>query len=142
MLSKASKYVISAVLYLSKNASEEKKMGPKEIAEKLDIPAPFLAKNLQKLTKDGIITSIKGPNGGFYLTDDNNKKSLFDIIDCVDSIEKFDQCYLGHESCSENNPCVVHHLYAPFKSELINKLKSKTIEEMADEDALNNGNFI
>ena len=138
MLSKASKYAISSVLYLSNNTSRENKLGAKQLAEILSIPAPFLAKTLQELTKKGIISSIKGPHGGFYLTKENEKKTLFNIIDCLDDIEKFNQCYLGQPDCSDDKPCVVHHLYMPFKKELIKKLKDKTILEMAKEYAINN----
>ena len=138
MLSKASKYAITAVLYLTNSASKEKKIGSKLIAKVLDIPAPFLAKTMQELTKKDIISSVKGPNGGFYLSDNNKTKTIFDIITCIDNVDKFDQCYLGQAECNEENPCVVHHLYAPFKSKLIKKLKTKTILEMADEYAVNN----
>jgi Rrf2 family protein len=133
MLSKASKYAISAVLYLTNNSSTEHKLSSKEIADSIEIPAPFLAKTMQQLTKKRIISSIKGPHGGFYLSEKNLKKTLFDIIECVDDIEKFNSCYLGQNNCNENNPCVAHFIYAPFKDKLIRKLKTKTILEMAKE---------
>lgn len=133
MLSKASKYAISAVIYLSNNSTIDEKLGSKEIAEAIEIPAPFLAKTLQQLTKKGIISSIKGPHGGFYFSEKNSNKTLFDIIECVDDVEKFNSCYLGQNNCDENNPCVAHNIYAPFKEKLIRKLKTKTIIEMADE---------
>ena len=137
MLSKASKYAITAVLHIANKASKENKLGSKQLANQLNIPAPFLAKTLQELTKKGIISSIKGPHGGFYLSKENEKKTLFNIIDCLDDIEKFNQCYLGQPDCSDEKPCVVHHLYMPFKKELIKKLKDKTILEMANEYASN-----
>jgi Rrf2 family protein len=137
MLSKASKYAISSVLYLANNASSENKLGAKQLAELLKIPAPFLAKTLQELTKKDIISSIKGPHGGFYLSKKNEKNTLFNIIDCLDDVEKFNQCYLGQSECSDEKPCVVHHLYTPFKKDLVRKLKEKTIVEMAKEYAKN-----
>ena len=140
MLSKASKYAITAVLHLAKKASKENKLGSKQLADQLNIPAPFLAKTLQELSKKGIISSTKGPHGGFYLTKENEKKTLFNIIDCLDDIEKFNQCYLGQPDCSDDKPCVVHHLYLPFKNELIKKLEEKTILEMANEYTSNNNN--
>ena len=138
MLSKASKYAISAVLYLTNNASKEQKIGSKIIAEKLELPAPFLAKTMQELTKKGLIKSVKGPHGGFYLSKKDKENTVYEIIDCVDDITKFDQCYLGQPECNEENPCVVHYLYVPFKNKLLNKLKNKTILEMATEFAKNN----
>lgn len=138
MLSKSSKYAIRAVLYIAQTATIENKIGSKEVAEKLKIPAPFLAKTLQELTKKNIISSIKGPHGGFYLTEENQQRSLFDIIDCIDNAQKFEECFLGQIECDDNKPCVVHHLYKPFKNKLIEKLKTKSIIEMSKEYATNN----
>ena len=138
MLSKSSKYAIRAVLYIAQTATNENKIGSKEVAKKLEIPAPFLAKTLQELTKKKIISSIKGPHGGFYLTEENQQRSLFDIIDCIDNAQKFEECFLGQIECDDNKPCVVHHLYKPFKNKLIEKLKTKSIIEMSKEYATNN----
>lgn len=113
------------------------KDGLKKIADTLYITALFLAKFLQKLTQNKIISSIKGPNGGFYITTENGKKTIFDIINCIDDTTKFNQCYWGQAECNDENPCIVHSLYYPFKNQLIKKLKDRTILEMADEFAIN-----
>ena len=138
MLSKSSKYAIRAVLYIAQTATIVNKIGSKEVAKKLEIPAPFLAKTLQELTKKKIISSIKGLHGGFYLTEENQQRSLFDIIDCIDNAQKFEECFLGQIECDDDKPCVVHHLYKPFKNKLIGKLKTKSIIEMSNEYATNN----
>ncbi|MDD7913856.1 RrF2 family transcriptional regulator [Polaribacter ponticola] len=88
MLSKASKYAIRAVLLIANSACKNNKVGSKKLATELNIPAPFLAKTLQELTKSNIISSVKGPHGGFYLSKESENKTLFNIIDCVDDIEK------------------------------------------------------
>ena len=141
MLSKSSKYAVRAVLYITCSSSKEKKIGTKEIADTLDIPAPFLAKTLQLLSKNKIISSVKGPHGGFYLTKDNQEKSIFDIIDCIDGQHIFEECFLGYPECSDIAPCVVHDVYSPFKKKLLKKLKTKTILEMAKESAENFNSF-
>jgi len=133
MLSKSSKYAIRAVLYIANNANDNRKIGSKEIAKKLILPAPFLAKTLQELTRKEIISSVKGPKGGFFLTPQNANKSILDIINCIDGLQKFDECFLGQHQCNDESPCVVHHLYMPFKEKLLIKLRTKTITEMAKE---------
>jgi len=138
MLSKSSKYAIRAILYLANHTNDTHKIGSKEVATQLNIPAPFLAKTLQELTKKEILSSIKGPNGGFFLTKENHQKSLLDIIACIDGIQKFDACFLGQHECNDETPCVVHHIYLPFKNKLMNTLKTKSILEMAKEYAKNN----
>ena len=87
MLSKSSKYAIRAVLHLSLNSNENKKYSPKKIAEMINIPAPFLAKTLQELTKRNIISSTKGRNGGFYLTKADKLNPMLSIVDCIDGLD-------------------------------------------------------
>ena len=72
MLSSASKNAIRAILYLAKNSDQQNKINVKSIAEDLESPQPFLAKLLRQLSSNKLVTSVKGPNGGFYL----NKKNL------------------------------------------------------------------
>lgn len=131
MLSNQSKYAIRSVLYLAINASKTNKIGSAEVGDKTNIPKPFLAKILQKLSREKLIVSAKGPNGGFYLSDKELNKSLLDIIECVDGLDSFNSCFIGLPKCSDHNPCAIHHIAAPWRDELVAELKVKTIAEMA-----------
>ncbi len=133
MLTNSSKYAIRAVLYLAVYTNENKKMGSKEVADSIKIPAPFLAKILQKLVKDDLISSTKGPRGGFYLTEENLEKSMLDIVACSEGIDLFKECFLGLERCGDENPCAIHHMVAPFKKMMIEGMGNKTIAEFAKE---------
>lgn len=133
MLSKSSKYAIRAVLYLSINSNENKKLSPIEIAESIDIPAPFIAKILQKLTKRGLITSVKGRGGGFYLTEKNKKNSIISIVDSIDGVDKFQECMLGLPICSDLNPCPIHNTISILRKNIVEHLTYKTIDELASE---------
>ena len=133
MLSKSSQYAIRAVLYLSLNSNVERKYSPKEIAKAIDIPAPFLAKTLQELTKRDLISSIKGRNGGFYLTEENKNHTLISIVDGIDGLSKFQECILGLTVCSNDNPCSLHHATAPLRKKMIEELTFKTINDLTKE---------
>ena len=74
MFSQACKYAIRAVLYLAVHASEGKKVGVKDIAAALDVPKYFLAKILQQLSRNNLISSTKGPSGGFFLSEKTAKR--------------------------------------------------------------------
>ena len=130
MLSKSSTYAIRAVLYLSIHSDVEKKYSPKDIADVIDIPAPFLAKTLQLLTKNNLISSIRGRNGGFYLTKKDKFNNLMSIIEIIDGLDKFNKCLLGLSVCSDENPCPIHHAVSPFKKQLIEELTHKTINDL------------
>ncbi len=133
MLSNSSKYAIRAVLYLAIKTNESRKMGSKEVAEAINIPAPFLAKILQLLSKENVISSTKGPNGGFYLTKNDASNTILDIIDCTEGVEIFKKCFFGLQRCSDENPCAIHYLVAPFKADLLEKIGEKTIADFAKE---------
>lgn len=131
MLSNACKYAIRSVLYLAINSNNSNKISVKTIADELETPHPFLAKLLQQLTKSQLVSSAKGPKGGFYLDTKNSKNSVWDIIKSIDNTHKFDNCFLGLAKCDDKNPCPVHFIVAPFKQSILKNFKDKTIAEYA-----------
>ncbi len=106
MFSTTSKYAIRAVLYLAmldkKNDNPEKvlKVGIKKLAEDLKIPTFFLGKIMQTLAKNKILTSYKGPNGGFSFNKNPDEISLLDIVRIFDGDEVFSSCILGLNLCN------------------------------------------
>lgn len=140
MLTKAAKYSIRATIYLALNSDEESKISAKKIAYDLEIPLPFLAKQLQLLSRSKLISSTKGPYGGFYLSGANAKQSLWEIITCIDGEEKFNECFLGKEECGHKNPCAVHEMVVLFRNQIRKEFHDKNIAEIATE--IKNGKSI
>jgi len=137
MLTNASKYAIRAVLHLTKKMENTNKLSGKEIGKDLDIPEAFIAKILQKLVKANIISSHKGPNGGFYMSEKNLNNKINDIIWAVEGRDIFEGCFLGLPVCSDENPCPIHHIVAPFKDQLYEKFNHLTIKEFTNEIKIN-----
>ncbi len=73
MLSKTFAYALRSMLYLALVNEDNRLVQISEIAEKLKIPKHFLAKVLQQFSKKGMLESVKGPNGGFRLTEKINE---------------------------------------------------------------------
>tara|TARA_R110001583_G_scaffold82151_9_gene218322 strand:+ start:13233 stop:13685 length:453 start_codon:yes stop_codon:yes gene_type:complete len=137
MLSRASKYAILSTLYLAEHTNENKKISVKVIAENIDVPSPFLAKLFQQLVKGKIISSSKGPNGGFYLNEKNQKKNVLDIIENIDGLNKINECFLGLNECDGLNPCPVHFTVERFKNSILEKFRDKNIMELSEEIVAN-----
>jgi len=133
MLSNSCKYAIRSVIYLALHSNSGNKIGSRTVASKLNIPQPFLAKILQELTRKHIISSAKGPRGGFYLTDEDLNNSVLDIVDCIDGLDAFNLCFFGLRSCTNEKPCSVHNTVKPFKDEIFLQLSKNTIKQFADE---------
>jgi Rrf2 family protein len=132
MLSATCKYGIRAVIFIASKPEQKSNTGLKEIAEKLKIPQPYLAKILQVLARKKILHSAKGPHGGFYLLIPSSKLTLMDIIDAIDGRNFFDSCYITGERCNfdktEEGVCVLHNDLRIEKVRLEKFFSSKTIE--------------
>ena len=137
MLSNSSKYSLKAVLYLTLHTDENNKMMVKDLSERINVPKAYIAKLLQELSKRKIISSTKGPNGGFYITESNKNHTIMEIIEIIDGKKRIDSCMLGLEDCNEKKPCPIHNLISPSRSKMIALLKSKTIDDLAKDLELN-----
>jgi Rrf2 family protein len=131
MISNSSKYAIKAVLFLAINSTEEKKIMVKDIANPINVPQAYIAKLLQELAKQKLISSTRGPKGGFYLSDIDKERNILNIVEVIEGEKKLKACILSLESCNEHNPCPVHHLISQSRTTLLKNLKQKTINELA-----------
>lgn len=128
-LSKSCEYAIRAAIYVAGISMQAKKASIIEIAEAIGSPVPFTGKILQLLTRKKILSSIKGPNGGFYLQDDRIIY-LIDIVIAVDGNELFTACSMGLKNCSDGQPCPMHHQVKPIKAQLLKELSRNSINDM------------
>lgn len=132
MLSNTSKYAIRAVIYLALNCEENSKIGIKQISNELKIPTPFLGKILQTLAKHKLLSSTKGPHGGFGLLKSAYNISLMDIVEIIDGLDSFNMCILGLETCTDNEShCPIHSNYASIREQLKNLFQTENIGELA-----------
>jgi len=132
MLSNTSKYAIRAMIYLALNADKENKIGIKRISGDLSIPSPFLAKILQVLAKHKLLSSTKGPNGGFGLGRDPQNITLYEIVTVIDGSDIFDKCLISLRSCNEENiPCPLHNQYEPLRLEIKKMFQHQDIGHLA-----------
>jgi Rrf2 family protein len=133
MLSNTSKYAIRAVIYLALHAGEDKKIGIKQISKDLNIPTPFLGKILQTLAKQKLLSSTKGPHGGFGLGKSAEEISLIDIVDIIDGQDLFSKCLIRLEDCNSKAPCSMHDKYAEIRQSLAALFKKEKISELVGE---------
>jgi Rrf2 family protein len=135
MLSNTSRYAIRALIYLAIHADKKKKIGIKKIAKDLEIPSPFLGKILQSLSKQKIVSSTKGPNGGFQATEATMNVNLMTIIRIIDGDDLFDRCLITNKLCSELDVshCAIHNHYESVRKSMKEMFTEHTIGKLAHE---------
>ncbi len=134
MLSNSCKYGIRAVTYIASQPPGSGNIGLRQIAAALGLPTPFLAKILQLLSKQKILSSTKGPHGGFILLRKPGQITLFDIVRAIDGDELFTNCVMHNNQCRcsdiEKAPCLLHDEYTDIRVSLSRLFKDKTIENI------------
>src|SRR5690606_21409524 len=133
MFSKTCEYGIRAVIYIFSQNSKGKKLGIKDICKEIDAPEFFTAKILQSLAKQGIISSAKGPNGGFFMEKEQENLTLLDLVIAIDGDQIFTGCGLGLKQCSEISPCPIHNDFKVIRDQLAQMMSDKKIAELASE---------
>ncbi|HQX95350.1 MAG: Rrf2 family transcriptional regulator [Chitinophagaceae bacterium] len=134
MFSKATEYALRATIFIAQKSTEETKLSIDDIAKAIDSPKSFTAKILQQLTKNNlVISSVRGPNGGFFITEKAKKNPVRSVLVAMGESEVLDKCVLGLNKCSETKPCPMHLKYKVIKVQIIKLFESKTIQHLADE---------
>lgn len=132
MFSKACKHGIRAAIYLATYSEPNTRFGVKALADALDLPMPFLGKILQQMVKAELISSVKGPGGGFYLTEANRNTTLKEIVVSIDGKDIIEGCVLGFPKCSAANPCALHSMYGAYRDGFFVLLGDQTVDEVAE----------
>ncbi|MBT8179695.1 MAG: Rrf2 family transcriptional regulator [Eudoraea sp.] len=131
MLSNSSKYALKAVIYLTLHTDDTRKMTVKEISSHIQVPQAYVAKLLQDLSKRDLISSTRGPKGGFYVNETNKSLPISSIVYAVEGRKQFSSCLLGLEDCDEEKPCPVHHRIVSSRSRFLEVLEKTSIAQLA-----------
>lgn len=138
MFSKACEYALRAVLYISIKSVNGSRLGIPQIAKEIDAPLHFTGKILQTLVREGIISSIKGPNGGFFIDPKSRPVALNSIVKVIDGNDDvLHACALGLKECSDKFPCPIHGEIKAYKDRVRKVMKETTVQSLADD--LSNG---
>jgi len=133
MFSKTCEYAIRAVIFIAQKSQDGERVSIKTIASGIDSPEHFIAKILQDLSRRGLVQSMKGPNGGFFLNEASRKLTLSDIVKAVDGNQIFVGCALGLKNCSEKEPCPLHHQFKAIRNQIQMMLQSTRVGELSED---------
>ena len=130
MLSNSSKYAVKALAHLVNHSSIDKKILVKDLAKAAKVPQPYLSKILQQLTAKDYLSSIKGRNGGYFITKAQGENSVLDIIVGIEGKDQFQLCILNFDHCDNKNPCSIHHLVATQKEALRKSFRTIKLKDL------------
>jgi Rrf2 family transcriptional regulator, nitric oxide-sensitive transcriptional repressor len=129
MFSQTTEYALRAVVYLA--AQHGQARTAQQIAEVTRVPAGYMAKVMQGLTRAGLVHSQRGLHGGFTLARPPAELTVFDVIQAVEPLQRIRGCPLdlkGHV-----NLCPLHRRMDHAIGLVEDALKRSTIAELLSE---------
>lgn len=106
MLSQSGVYALQATLLLAQHPPETS-VSAAEMARRLEVPPKYLAKVLQRMSREGFLASTRGSRGGYRLTVSPAELSVEQVVAPFDEYRAPKVCLLGGP-CDEEAPCTAH----------------------------------
>lgn len=101
------------------------------ISERQHISLSYLEQLFGKLRRHKLVSSVRGPGGGYNLAQPTSAMSVADIILAVDEPLDATQC-AGKENCLDDRRCMTHDLWATLNTKMFEYLSSVTLQDLVD----------
>ena len=98
-------YALIALRHLQQN-EQGKLCSAKTMSLEYGIPQELLAKILQKLSKENIIVSVKGPKGGYRISSDTSSINMTKFFEIMEGPMGIVDCYFD-SNCEQLNGCTI-----------------------------------
>ncbi|MDY6826145.1 MAG: Rrf2 family transcriptional regulator [Bacillota bacterium] len=126
------RYAARAMIELAVNYKEEA-IQLNNIACKQDLSVKYLEQIMAPLRARGFVRTRKGSQGGYHLSVDPTKITLFDIVESVEGSISPVSCVDDDFYCKRADQCVTRDVWIRVRDAVKRELQSKTLSELADE---------
>lgn len=125
------RYAVTAMLDLALHGAA----GPVSLAEissRQEISLSYLEQLFSKLRRSGLVTSTRGPGGGYSVSRDLSEVAVSEIIGAVNESVDATQCG-GRENCRSHGRCLTHDLWEGLSKQIEQFLGSVSLQDMIDQ---------
>jgi Rrf2 family iron-sulfur cluster assembly transcriptional regulator len=99
------------------------------ISERQHISLSYLEQLFGKLRRHQLVSSVRGPGGGYNLAKAPAGVSVADIVTAVDEPLDATQCG-GKENCLDDRRCMTHDLWATLNKKMVEYLSSVSLADL------------
>lgn len=125
------RYAVTAMLDLAIHQGQ----GPialADIAQRQGISLSYLEQLFAKLRKRGLVTSVRGPGGGYNLARTPAEIHVAEVIGAVDESVDTTRCGGAH-NCQNNGPCLTHDLWHDLSDRIYDYLNQIDLQTLVDQ---------
>ncbi len=121
----------------------ERCMSGARLAEFHAVPAPYLSKHLQALTRAGVLESVPGPKGGYRLARPAHEVTMLEVVEAIDGPEPAFTCTEirrrgpagGFPATNYPKPCGIHAVMDRADAAWRREIAATTIADLAQQAA-------
>lgn len=128
------RYAVTAMLDLAINRGQ----GPitlADISQRQGISLSYLEQLFSKLRKHGLVTSARGPGGGYRLSRSADTIAIAEVIAAVDESVDATRCH-GSKNCQDDaRACLTHQLWTDLSEQIREFLNSITLAQVVEKRA-------
>ena len=128
------RYAVTAMLDLALHQGQ----GPitlADIAERQGISLSYLGQLFARLRKRTLVSSVRGPGGGYSLGRDAGQIFVAEVITAVDESVDTTRCGGAH-NCQNNQRCLTHDLWHDLSERIYEYLNRISLRDLVDRAAV------
>ena len=130
-LTSKGRYAVTAMLDLALHANS----GPVTLAgisERQGISLSYLEQLFTRLRKRGLVTSTRGPGGGYSLGRAPGQIDIAEVVTAVDERVDATRCG-GQANCQDGQRCLTHELWTELSEQIHTFLTGITLEKLMEQ---------
>lgn len=135
-LTSKGRYAVTAMLDVALH-SEQGPVPLADISERQEISLSYLEQLFSRLRKQGLVSSVRGPGGGYRLGLETDKISVGMVISAVDESIDAMRCQ-GKGDCQNGTRCLTHNLWMGLSERIESFLYGISLAELMSEDEVRN----
>jgi Rrf2 family iron-sulfur cluster assembly transcriptional regulator len=126
------RYAVTAMLDLALNA-KERPITLADISQRQGISLSYLEQLFSRLRKQELVSSARGPGGGYRLSRDANEISVAKVIEAVDEKVTVTRCD-GKGDCQNGEACLTHKLWCSLSDQIHGFLSGISLGDLVQEE--------
>lgn len=134
-VSKTLDYAVRSLIYMGNGSVD--KFSMKEIAETQHIPQNYLAKIMRRLVERGLVRSMVGPDGGYFLRKSPRDINLKDIYEAVEGELRVIDCMDKDSICALYENCTQLPVWDKLKVSMVKLLEKTSLEDLLNDNLQN-----
>ncbi|MCF6260644.1 MAG: Fe-S cluster assembly transcriptional regulator IscR [Gammaproteobacteria bacterium] len=126
------RYAVTAMLDLALNA-KDRPITLADISQRQGISLSYLEQLFSRLRKQDLVSSARGPGGGYRLSRNAGEISVAQVIAAVDEKVSVTRCG-GKGDCQNGEACLTHKLWCSLSDQIQDFLTGISLGDLVQED--------